>query len=334
MSIKAISDKATWDKFVDESPYGLIFHKWDFLKIVEKHSDCSLIPYGVYKGDKLICLFPLFVKTYMGKKFVFSPPPRTGIPCLGFLMSEIYDTVKQSRKESYLDNAIEEVSDELKKLSPSYVSIATVHRFTDIRPFKWKGYDIGITYTYMIDLDRPIDQIWKSFDDTCKKKLKNCDKYSLTMKEVSDAKQFYDIMARRYIEQGLRFPVKSSEYLQELMAAYPDNLKMYFLYNGDQIVGNELICMYKDTLTIWLGESTIQKDIPATYYMRWELIKKAKAEGFKHLEIEGGNTRRLCANKALFNPTLEPGFLVTKRDTLGRLAAWTYQNVIKRQALI
>ena len=50
MAISIIDDSELWDRTVDQSPYGLLFHKWDFLKIAEKHTGWKLLPYGVYKG--------------------------------------------------------------------------------------------------------------------------------------------------------------------------------------------------------------------------------------------------------------------------------------------
>ena len=72
-----------WDSTVDQSPYGLLFHKWDFLKIAEKHTGWMLLPYGVYKGKRLLSLFPLFYKRDLLIKSVFSPPPLSCIPYLG-----------------------------------------------------------------------------------------------------------------------------------------------------------------------------------------------------------------------------------------------------------
>lgn len=36
MSIKLMDNGSEWDHFVEESPYGLLFHKWDFLQLIEK----------------------------------------------------------------------------------------------------------------------------------------------------------------------------------------------------------------------------------------------------------------------------------------------------------
>jgi len=38
MAVELLEDKRRWDRFVETSPQGLLFHKWDFLKTVERHS--------------------------------------------------------------------------------------------------------------------------------------------------------------------------------------------------------------------------------------------------------------------------------------------------------
>jgi len=83
MPAEIITDPALWDGFIEESPYGMLFHRWDFLKIIEKHSGYTLYPYGVYRGKELACLFPLYYRREKGMKMVFSPPPGMCIPLHG-----------------------------------------------------------------------------------------------------------------------------------------------------------------------------------------------------------------------------------------------------------
>lgn len=280
MTVKVMTDKAVWDKFVDDSPYGMLFHKWDFLKTIEKHTGDALLPYAVYKGEELICIFPLFIRKYMGMKMIFSPPPRTGVPNLGFVMKGTYDGMRQRKKETYINTVMDEIDEEIKKLAPNYISIVTVSKFNDIRPFKWHAYDVNVVFSYVIDLTRSLDEIWNGFDINCRKNIKLSETYPLKRKESTDVNKFYDMMSDRYRQQGLKFPIVSPEYLKDLIEAYPQNLKLYFLYNEEEIVGIDLIYSYKGNLMLWIGESIINKDIPANYFTRWELIKQAKAEGF------------------------------------------------------
>ncbi len=60
MSIKLLDNEDLWDRLVEESPYGMLFHRWKFLQILEKYSGFRLYPFGVFRGDEPVCLFPCF----------------------------------------------------------------------------------------------------------------------------------------------------------------------------------------------------------------------------------------------------------------------------------
>ena len=172
MAISIIDDRELWDSTVDQSPYGLLFHKWDFLKIAEKHTGWMLLPYGVYKGDRLLSLFPLFYKRDLLIKSVFSPPPLSCIPYLGPTMNAGYGDLKPSTRESHLQAVVDEVTASIKKLSPSYVYVQMPPMYNDIRPFTWNGYSEVSHHTYFIDLKPPLEKILAGFDKNLRWTLK------------------------------------------------------------------------------------------------------------------------------------------------------------------
>jgi hypothetical protein len=70
-----IDDEERWDTFVDESASGRLFHKWDFMKITGKHTGFKFPHYGIFKGNELIGIFPLFQKQMHGINLLLSPLP-------------------------------------------------------------------------------------------------------------------------------------------------------------------------------------------------------------------------------------------------------------------
>jgi hypothetical protein len=162
LALELINDKDLWDGFIEKSPYGLLFHKWDFLRAIEKHTKFKLLPYGIYMGEELICAYPIFYRKYGGLKMVFSPPPGSSIPYLGLVMSPVYDTLKQRRKELYINTVVDEMEREIKGLSPNFVSIDAAPKFVDLRPFKWNGYDVETHFNYVIGLEKPLEgELWQ-----------------------------------------------------------------------------------------------------------------------------------------------------------------------------
>lgn len=327
MTVRLIEDGAVWDRFLDETPYGSIFHRWRMLKIVEQFTPNKLLPYGVYRGAELICLFPVFFRAYRGMKLVFSPPPQTLIPYLGPVMGLTYHGLKQKRKEAYLGEVVDSVDAEIRKLSPNFVMVQTEPRFEDARPFIWDHYGIELSYDYYLDLQKPLEEIWAGFDSTCKKQIKHCQGLGLSMRESDDAATFYRIMSDNFKATGTRSLYHKGDpaYLKAFLDAFPDNVKMYFLYEGEKIAGAHVFCRYRGKFTLWLGSASGHYN----EYMLWELIKMEKAAGTKIFEIPGADAKRVLPFKSKFNPELELKFFAKKTDAIGAIAEWAFRNVVK-----
>jgi len=331
MTVALMDNKKLWDDLIDESAQGQLFHRWDALKIIEKHTGYKLYPYGVYKGNALIGVFPIFYRSINGVKAIFSPPPSTCVPYMGFAMCAEYEGLKQKRKEHYLSSVVDEVNEDIRKLAPNYVSINLIPNFIDIRPFKWNHYSGDINFTFVIDLDRPLEDIMASFDATCKKNIKRMEKLKMPIEPATDVDTFYNIMNRRYNEQRLKMPMISSRYLKDLIDAYPANIKLYFLYHDGKISGLNGNFEYKNKVTLWLGNANMHLDLATNDYLVWQFIKSAWERGFKELEIQGAGEKRLSEFKSKFSPNLKLCHYIYRKDNIGRLAEVAYANIIRKK---
>ena len=333
MSVKIIDDSSLWDSFVDESPHGVLFHKWEFLKIIEKYSGYTLLPFGIFeKKDKnLFCLFPLFYRKRLGMKMIFSQPPMSGIPFIGLLMNPHNSDIKQRQKESYMNTAVNEINSEIEALNPNYVSISLGPYVQDIRPFIWNGFDSSIDYTYVIDLNPSLDTIWNSFDKDCRREIRTTEKYKLLLKATDDVKKFYAINEDRYHQQQLKFPFFGSDYLKAIIAAFPNSIKLYYLYNEQDIINLVINYEYHKRMVFWKGWVSLDRSIHSNEFLTWEFIKQAKSQGLQTLEIQGADVKRLCLFKSKFNPGLEQSFTIHKQDFLGGLGERTYKILSKKR---
>jgi hypothetical protein len=309
MAAEIIDDKGLWDGFIDESPHGLLFHKWDFLKIIEKYTHFRLLRYGIYEGRELVGVIPIFYKSMKGIKMAYSPPQGTlaYIPYMGPVMGRAYSCLIQRKKEDRFALVWGDIRRELKKLSPNFTSIMLAREMDDMRP---------------------IEATWDSMESDFRKAIKKSKQYGLSAKQGTDVNILCNIMADRLKERGTTFFQRQSpEYLTELMAAYPDNLQMTFLYLDDRIIGAKLDCIYKGSYIGWCGGTEINPDIPANDFFEWETIKEASSLGCKFYENWGGDMRRLNMFKSKLNPTLVPYYHLRKKDALGKLSDWGYDMI-------
>ena len=330
MAIKLINEKQLWDQLVESTPQGLLYHKWDFLKLIEKHYKYNLLPYGIYKGEELICVFPMFQKRIKGINCLFSPPPQSGVPYLGFIMNETYHILKQSKKESYLKIVAEDVDREIKRISPNYFSASLVPGFVDIRQFKWRRYGITTDYTYILDLNQSLDEIWNGVTGHCRQKIRKCRDLNCKLEKSKDVSPLIELLKERYRQRGMNFLVRTS-YLNDLMETFPDNIGLYYLHNDDRIIGASLNHEYNNWYLGWIG-LTKAKDRKYKYVndlMLWSFIQQANLQGYKKFEISGANDPDLCQFRTKFNPQLEICMQISKKDFLGRIAEKFYLRFIK-----
>lgn len=325
MTLKLIDEKNTWDDFVDSSPYGFLSHKWDFLKIAEKYSGYKLHTYGFYKGEELLGIYPLFYKSFYGIKMAFSPPPRRGIPYLGFLVSKRYDNQSQSKKETFLNQFLEEVDAEIREYSPEYTLIYTVPGFMDMRYFKWNDYQVVPDFTYLVDLQRSAEDIWGSFHKDVRRDIKHAESSGLVLSESRDLSVFHERQERRYKEKAANFSM-DADYLRDIFRAYPSNISVYYVHDDKgQIVAASTAQEYKGHFLGWMG---LAKSVGhANEFMIWKLIETAKSKGSVRFEIAGANVRSQCQFKSKFNPSLEVSYHIYKRSKLGRASEWVYTSL-------
>ena len=212
MAVKMIDNPALWDDFVEKSPYGLLFHRWDFLKIMEKYSGMQLLPYGIYKGNELICLFPLFFKRANGLKIVYSPPLQVllYVPYQGFLMGQAFAGFKQLKKEKYLEAV---VHDHRRGNGEALLRTSSRSRLLpgcmDVRAFAWAGYHVRNKYNYVLDLRGPLEDLWNGLDKTLRNDIRSMEKRSgsLVIKRSGDVTTLFNNMREKQPPTARRFSI-------------------------------------------------------------------------------------------------------------------------------
>ena len=330
MKAHIVQDKSVWDKFVDDSPNGTIFHKWDLLRIVEKHSGYKLLPYGVYQDSELISVFPVFYHKDLLLRRVTTAPPQSCIPHLGLVMQKSASEMKLEAREKYLQKIVENLVREINKLSPNHVHIQMMPMHNEIQPFLWQDFREESFFTYFIDLERPLEDIMAGFDKDARRLIQEAGKKSLEIRQYPNVYTFYGIMQKQYAEQGLELPLISPEYMKDLLAAFPDNLRIYSLYNGKNIVSIIIVAIYHGRMTYWMGNPRLESDSSGNEYIIWKSLQRAKAEGCTEFEINGAGEPWLGLIKSRFNPRLEVSYVVSKKCGFGARAEWAYTHFKKR----
>lgn len=330
MTVSRVDDRDTWDTFIDESPSGLLFHKWDYLHLTAKYTESTLIPCAISKGNEQICVFPLFCRRIHGINAVFSPPPLTVIPHLGCVMSRNFEGFKQSKKESLLGIVAEEIRDEIRNLSPNYLSITFVPEFNDVRHYLWNRCDARVRYTYTINLSRPLEELWSNLHIKLRGKLKKAAGAGLRLEKTTDVTTFHRLVSDRFRDPSLAIPPIRRDYLEDLVRAYPDLIGVYFLYDAQDEVAAVVATQEYKRFLLWIGSPKVETAHAGNEYLQWLLIQRAKSEGYRVFENMGANNPDLAFFKSKFNPDLTMYFEIEEKDALGAVSEWAYLTFVKR----
>src|SRR5665647_621368 len=337
MAVELLEDKKRWDQFVENSPQGLLFHKWDFLKTVERHSQYRFLPYGVYSGDELRCIFPFFIwRERFGMTYLCSPPPlHTQIPYLGPAFDPSVQALKASAKEKILNQVTDELCREIDTIAPNFVYFTTVPNFIDVRFFIWKNFTARPGFTYAIDLERSLDEIWASFSHHCRKGIKRVSAYSPEIQQTDDVSTLLDIWRARFSERRVKAPLLSDNYLKDLVAAFPQHMTVYNVSIDGRLATASVCCvMQKERYFAWIGGVNARRDtLSVNDYFLWELVQRAKSEGFRKLDL-GEPDARISLSKAKFDPVLEPFCFVERANTRGKPVFFACQKLSSAKRLV
>jgi lipid II:glycine glycyltransferase (peptidoglycan interpeptide bridge formation enzyme) len=326
-------DAQLWDRIVDSSSQGTLFHTWKWLKIAEKYTGTRLYPILGFKGTVVIGILPIFYMKKFGISSAFSPPPSTAIPYLGPVI-ENYDNYKQSKKESmdknFQRNADHFISTQL-HCGFTFLSLTANH---DPRPYKWANYQLDPIFDYHIDITRDIESIWQNMDANLKGHIKRTEKNGIYIENGSknDLIDIYNSLVRRYREQKRSVTV-SKDYLTELYDTFsPINLQVFVAKQNGDTVGGIITLSYKDRVLYWIGGAKpASVNFSPNDLAQWEAIKFGHSRGYKIYEEIGAGTERLAEFKAKYNPKLVHRYSVKKYSSfIYQCAEKGYSHVIKR----
>jgi len=333
ISILSEHDLDLWNAIVDASQHGTIFHRWEWLKIAEKHSKSKLYPLIGLEGNEPVGILPLFYSRRWLLRMVFSPPLGATIPTLGPILIN-YGKIKPHKMEHVYQEFHKQVDHFINsELHPDYVSITTSPGLLDVRPFIWSGYRVTPYYTYKIDLTAGEAAVWGSFNKKLRSDIKRAEPKGIIVREgtVDDIQYLFHSLKERYHMQNMGSLI-SIEYLYDLFKEFGSrNLWISVARYNNQTVGATLLITYKETTSIWLGVAKSGlAGLPTNDLIQWEAIKWSIKNGYKAFELIGANTRRLCEFKSKYSPHLEVYFNAQKSNLLGKLGEQAYLKLFKK----
>jgi hypothetical protein len=232
-------------------------------------------------------------------------------------------TLKAIAREKILDQVTDELCREIDTIAPNFVHFTTVPNYLDVRFFIWNNFTARLGFTCVIDLEKSLDDIWASFSRRCRQGIKQLSAYSPEIQQTHDVGPLLDIWRGRFPELRIDVPLLSDSYLKELVATFPQDVTVYSVSIDGSLAAATACCvMQNERYGYWIGNASARKDLSVNDYLIWEVVRRAKSEGFKKLDL-GASDRRVSRFKSKFDPVLEPWCVVERRDTLRKISDFT-----------
>lgn len=189
LSVVSISKTKYWDSFISESENGTIFHYSSYLSLFDINEALC-----VFINDQLIAALPLCHsedKMSLLQKTIF-------VPYGGVVFKRINDIYRKKanlrRKLLYIMIAY---------LQTHFVSVCfTLIGINDVVPFLRLGFTPEIRYTYLMNLEESLFQIYSSFSDRRKRELQKTEKMKISIEKTSNLNLYNFSKSASHIKSG------------------------------------------------------------------------------------------------------------------------------------
>jgi len=333
--IEIAKDKELWNDVLSKSPNGTIFHSWEWLTLVAKYARKKIAnkvvagrfyPLIAFDGDEPIGAFPVFKFRCFGITLLLSPPHGTENYYMGPII--VYNkNIKKSKFERRLLDFWKAIDEFLQdNFSPSYTLIHTSPGLVDTRFFKWRRYTVEPRYTYTIDLNVGVEELWGRLSKSMRREIrKSKTKFEIREGESKDVKEIY----HRMKERGRIYC--TLDYLKKVYEVFhPENLKIFVAEDRNNIVSGIINLVYRDKVLFWIGLPKVNSDVSPNGLLLWNSIEWAVNNSYSKYEIMSAEEPELFPFKSRFNAELELIFTARRYSKFLRLILDLKELVVKK----
>jgi CelD/BcsL family acetyltransferase involved in cellulose biosynthesis len=296
--------RSGWDNLVVTHAGAMLFHRPDWLQILQRTQHLDLLPLGIVQGGQMVGVLPLFVKRYGPLRIGASPFVVEDTPYLGpvvdqYPLGAVLDALDAWARRAGLAF--------VRLLLPPHAhgsaaigSVAPNSRMTVVEK-----------HTHILDLTRGADRLWQDLKHGCRGAIKKAQRAGLEIVPAtasSDVCDYYAIADALYRAQGRRHP-NPPELFQQLWARFSPSKEVSLLlaHHDGRPVGGVFLAHANGTVHYLDGASDATgKRLQAVNLLLWHAVLQALDTGATHFDFVGSDIPRLAQFKASFGGTLHP----------------------------
>lgn len=327
LRISAVTDdeRERWDEYVRRLPQTTLFHRYDFLRTVERFTSGRLRLLVGTDDGAVVGIFPLYVISKGPVRTVFSPPPLMGLPQLGPALSADDETTRvraEALNKAFVDGCLDWIAT---RIGPQYAQVQSSDRLSDPRPFQWRGYDVTPQFTYAVDLTDGKDGVMAEFSRDARNNARNHAEVDVRVGGPDAIRRILRRLERRYEEQGRQYPIDASFVLALYDRLPQGRVKPYVATVDGAFAGGIVVLDGDETAYRWQGGMKTETDVPVNDVLDWRIMCDAIERGRERYDLVGANVPSIAEYKAKFNPDLVTYYQAVNGSQSLRIAAAVYR---------
>ena len=278
-------DITQWSEFVYNHPHGNIFQTPEVAEVYKRtknYESISLAAIDGATGETLGVLLAVLVRVKSGFLGDF------------FISSVIHGgpLVVEGEKGVVASKALMEHHDKMVQKNEMYTLIRNLYDTTFLSStLKDAGYIYEEHLNFLIDLDRPEEEIWRNIHKSRRKGINRARKKGIIIEEVKDKNIlpiFYRIVEETY--KNARVPlVDKSLFESAFDILVPKNrAKFYIVKYEDTFIGARLVTTYKKVVFDWYAGALINYlPIYVNEALVWHILKEGANSGYFTFDFGG-----------------------------------------------
>ncbi len=298
----ASSDHEKYNELV--ALYGSVFSSLPWIKLFGK----DIRNYGIFDtGDKLIGGFFIYIRRKYGVPIYFNPPLT---PSVGpFFKMDSSNPVRVMDKHKQVISLIAEFMD---KMNYPVISISFDRSIIDMQPFIWKDFKVIPNYTYILQLTKSIEDIWKRMSNEQRNHITKGEKDGIIVKSTDDYTIVRSLVLKTFARQD---KVVNVSHINKVLFDFSNNSNSFAfvaIHNGDPIACNFCIHDNKTAYNLLAGYDSEKKHHGAGALCMWEAIKHSKQLGLPVFDLEGSMVPNIERYFRGFGGELTPYYRINK----------------------
>ncbi|MGA3209002.1 MAG: GNAT family N-acetyltransferase [Syntrophales bacterium] len=283
---------------------GTLFNTTNWLRLFDR----AVKLYGFYDdGSNLMGGYHLYEESRFALTICTNAPFTPGIGPFLRIDSQNRVVVMEKWKR-----ALALMADHLENLSYAVVSISLNRSVVDTQPFIWKRNKVSPRYTYVIDLRKPLDEIWRDMSPERRRSITKGTKDGLITEQVIDHKCIKASVIETFLRQGKKI---NEYYLDKVLGEFAaeENSFAFVTRRGDMPIATSF-CVHDAVTAYYLlgGYAHENKHHGAGPLCLWKSIEHGQRIGLKHFDFEGSMVPGIEKYFRGFGGELVPYYRISK----------------------